>query len=146
MIKFSQVSLRRGSKLLFEAANLIIHPGQRIGLTGANGTGKSSLFAMLRDELHADSGEVSLPESWVIAHVAQETPAVDTPAIDYVLQGDSELTRLRQQLAVAEEAGDGHRQSELHDKLLSIDGYAAESRAGKLMHGLGLKTVRKTGR
>lgn len=139
MIKFSQVSLRRGSKLLFEAANLIIHPGQRIGLTGANGTGKSSLFAMLRDELHADSGEVSLPESWVIAHVAQETPAVDTPAIDYVLQGDSELTRLRQQLAVAEEAGDGHRQSELHDKLLSIDGYAAESRAGKLMHGLGFK-------
>ncbi|MTI64349.1 ATP-binding cassette domain-containing protein [Methylophaga sp.] len=139
MIKFSQVSLRRGSKLLFESANLIIHPGQRIGLTGANGTGKSSLFALLRDELHADAGEVSIPDSWVTAHVAQETPAVDTSAIEYVLEGDTELTRLRQQLAAAEAAGDGHRQSELHDKILSIDGYAAESRAGKLMHGLGFK-------
>ena len=139
MIKFSQVSLRRGSKLLFESANLIIHPGQRIGLTGANGTGKSSLFALLRDELHADSGEVSIPDSWVTAYVAQETPAVETAAIEYVLEGDTELTRLRQQLADAEAEGDGHRQSELHDKLLSIDGYSAESRAGKLMHGLGFK-------
>jgi ATP-binding cassette subfamily F protein 3 len=139
MIKFSQVSLRRGSKLLFESANLIIHPGQRIGLTGANGTGKSSLFALLRDELHADSGEVSIPDSWVTAYVAQETPAVETAAIEYVLEGDTELTRLRQQLADAEAEGDGHRQSELHDKFLSIDGYSAESRAGKLMHGLGFK-------
>lgn len=139
MIKFSEVSLRRGTKVLFEAANLIIHPGQRIGLTGANGTGKSSLFALLQDELHADTGEVSIPESWVMAHVAQETPAVDIPAIEYVLQGDIELTRLRRQLAEAEAQGDGHRQSELHDKLLHIDGYAAESRAGKLMHGLGFK-------
>lgn len=139
MIKFTEVSLRRGTKVLFEAASLIIHPGQRVGLTGANGTGKSSLFALLQDELHADTGEVSLPDSWVIAHVAQETPAVEIPAIEYVLQGDSELTRLREQLAAAEKAGDGHRQSELHDKLLHIDGYAAESRAGKLMHGLGFK-------
>jgi ATP-binding cassette subfamily F protein 3 len=139
MIKFTEVSLRRGTKVLFEAASLIIHPGQRVGLTGANGTGKSSLFALLQDELHADTGEVSLPDSWVIAHVAQETPAVEIPAIEYVLQGDSELTRLRTQLAEAEKAGDGHRQSELHDKLLHIDGYAAESRAGKLMHGLGFK-------
>lgn len=139
MIKFNQVSLRRGSKLLFEAANLIVHPGQRVGLTGANGTGKSSLFALLRDELHADSGEVSMPDVWVTAHVAQETPAVDIPAIDYVLQGDTELTSLQTQLAAAEKAGDGHRQSELHDKLQAIDGYSANSRAGKLMHGLGFK-------
>lgn len=139
MIKFSQVSLRRGSKLLFEAANLIVHPGQRVGLTGANGTGKSSLFALLRDELHADNGEVSMPDVWVTAHVAQETPAVDIPALDYVLQGDVELTRLQQELAAAEAAGDGHRQSELHDKLQAIDAYSANSRAGKLMHGLGFK-------
>lgn len=139
MIKFSQVSLRRGTKLLFEAANLIIHPGQRVGLTGANGTGKSSLFALLRDELHADTGDVSMPDVWVTAHVAQETPAVDIPAIDYVLQGDVELSHLRTALAEAEAAGDGHSQSELHDKLQAIDGYTAESRAGKLMHGLGFK-------
>lgn len=139
MIKFSQVSLRRGTKLLFEAANLIIHPGQRVGLTGANGTGKSSLFALLRDELHADTGDVSMPDVWVTAHVAQETPAVDIPAIEYVLQGDVELSHLRTALAEAEAAGDGHSQSELHDKLQAIDGYTAESRAGKLMHGLGFK-------
>jgi ATP-binding cassette subfamily F protein 3 len=139
VIKFSQVSLRRGTKLLFEAANLIIHPGQRVGLTGANGTGKSSLFALLRDELHADTGDVSMPDVWVTAHVAQETPAVDIPAIDYVLQGDVELSHLRTALAEAEAAGDGHSQSELHDKLQAIDGYTAESRAGKLMHGLGFK-------
>lgn len=139
MIKFHQLSLRRGSKLLFDSASFIIHPGQRVGLTGANGTGKSSLFALLRDELHADTGEVTIPERWVIAHVAQETPAVEMRAIDYVLNGDSELIRLQQQLAEAEATGDGHRQSELHDKLLGIDAYAAESRAGKLLHGLGFK-------
>lgn len=144
MIKLNQVSLRRGTRLLFESANLIIHPGQRIGLTGANGTGKSSLFAMLRDHLHADTGEVSLPESWTTAYVAQETPAVAMPAIDYVLLGDEELTRLNQQLAEAEAKADGHLQSVLHDKLAAIDAYTANSRAGKLMHGLGFSAEQET--
>ncbi|MEX0615545.1 MAG: ATP-binding cassette domain-containing protein, partial [Methylophaga sp.] len=75
MIKLSQLSLRRGPRLLFENASLLIHPGQRVGLTGANGTGKSSLFAMIRGQLHADQGELSFPGNWVISHVAQETPA-----------------------------------------------------------------------
>ncbi len=144
MIKFSQVSLRRGSKLLFEAANLIIHPAQRVGLTGANGTGKSSLFALLRDELHADTGDVSIPDVWVTAHVAQETPAVDITAMEYVLQGDVELSQLRKALAEAEASGDGHEQSDIHEKLQAIDGYTAESRAGKLMHGLGFKPGQET--
>lgn len=137
MIKLSQLSIRRGARLLFESANLTIHPGQKVGLTGANGTGKSSLFALFRGELHADHGNVSIPDSWVIAHVAQETPAVDIPAIDYVLQGDAELTRLQTLLAKAEQDHDGHCQSDLHDKLAVIDGYTARSRAGRLMHGLG---------
>ena len=137
MIKFNQVSLRRGTQLLFESANLIVHPGQRVGLTGANGTGKSSLFAMLRQQLHADTGEVSIPDVWTIAHVAQETPAVDTSALDYVLEGDAELTELNQQLAGAEANHDGHLVSVLHDKLAAIDAYTANSRAGKLLHGLG---------
>ena len=137
MIKLSQVSLRRGTRLLFESTNLIIHPGQRIGLTGANGTGKSSLFAMLRDLLHADQGQVSIPEAWQIAHVAQETPAVEMAALDYVLEGDTELSRLTRELAEAEAANDGHQQSVLHDKLAAIDAYTANSRAGKLLHGLG---------
>lgn len=139
MIKLNQLSIRRGVRLLFEDANLTVHPGQNIGLTGANGTGKSSLFALLRDEIHADNGSVSIPPSWVIAHVAQETPAVEQSAIDYVLEGDQELTRLQAKLVEAEKNEDGHAQSELHDKLAAIDGYTARSRAGRLMHGLGFK-------
>ncbi|WP_430009010.1 ATP-binding cassette domain-containing protein, partial [Methylophaga lonarensis] len=144
MINFNQLSLRRGPRLLFEAANLLIHPGQRIGLTGANGVGKSSLFAMLRGELHADTGDVSLPPEWTIAHVAQETPGVDTTALDYVLEGDQELTQLLRALAEAEQQGDGHRQSQLHDALTLIDGYTAKSRAGKLLHGLGFSSAQET--
>lgn len=137
MIKLNNVSIRRGARLLFESANLTVHSGQKVGLTGANGTGKSSLFAVLQDKLHADQGSVSIPESWVIAHVAQEMPAVDVPAIEYVLQGDAEYVQLQQQLQQAEQDHDGHRQSELHDKLAAIDGYSARSRAGRLLHGLG---------
>ncbi|MFW5451362.1 MAG: ATP-binding cassette domain-containing protein [Methylophagaceae bacterium] len=137
MIKLKQLSVRRGTRLLFESVNLIIHPKQKVGLTGANGTGKSSLFALLQDQLHADHGGVSIPDSWVIAHVAQETPATEIPAIDYVLQGDAEYILLQQQLLKAEQEHDGHLQSELHDKLAAIDAYTARSRAGRLMHGLG---------
>ncbi|MDF1587773.1 MAG: ATP-binding cassette domain-containing protein [Gammaproteobacteria bacterium] len=137
MIKLNNVSIRRGARLLFESANLTVHPGQKVGLTGANGTGKSSLFAVLQDQLHADQGSVSIPDLWVIAHVAQEMPAVDIPAIDYVLQGDSDYIQLQQKLEKAELEHDGHSQSELHDKLAAIDGYSARSRAGRLLHGLG---------
>ncbi|MDH5358809.1 MAG: ATP-binding cassette domain-containing protein, partial [Gammaproteobacteria bacterium] len=144
MIKLNQLSVRRGVRVLFESANLTIHPGHKVGLTGANGTGKSSLFALFLGRLHADSGSVSIPDSWVISHVAQETPAVDTPAIDYVLQGDDEYTQLQQQLSKAEDEHDGHLQSELHDKLAAIDGYTARSRAGRLMHGLGFSGQQET--
>ncbi|MDT8310091.1 MAG: ATP-binding cassette domain-containing protein [Methylophaga sp.] len=137
MIKLSQLSLRRGPRLLFENANLLIHPGQRAGLTGANGTGKSSLFAMIRGQLHADQGELSFPVNWVISHVAQETPAVDTPALDYVLEGDAQLSHLLTALETAEAAADGHQQTHLHDQLALIDGYTGRSRAAKLLHGLG---------
>lgn len=144
MIKLKQLSIRRGARLLFESANLTVHPGQKVGLTGANGTGKSSLFALFQGQLHADHGSVSIPDSWVIAHVAQETPAVDMAAIDYVLQGDAEYMRLQQQLQVAEAEHDGHSQSELHDKLAAIDGYTARSRAGRLIHGLGFTTKQES--
>ncbi|OUR74228.1 ABC transporter ATP-binding protein [Methylophaga sp. 41_12_T18] len=144
MIKLNKLSIRRGVRLLFEDANLTVHPGQNVGLTGANGTGKSSLFALFRDQLHADTGSVSIPDSWVIAHVAQETPAVEQSAIDYVLEGDAELTRLQAELVKAEQEHDGHHQSELHDKLAAINGYTARSRAGRLMHGLGFKAEQET--
>jgi len=137
MIKLNQLSIRRGTRLLFESVNLTVHPGQKVGLTGANGTGKSSLFALFRGLLHADQGSASIPDSWVIAHVAQETPAVDVSALDYALQGDEEYVRLQRDLQIAEAEHDGSAQSELHDQLAAIDGYTARSRAGRLLHGLG---------
>jgi ATP-binding cassette subfamily F protein 3 len=137
MLTFTDLSLRRGARLLFEHVTFTVHSGQKVGLTGANGCGKSSLFALLRGELHADGGDVSLPPGLVIAHVAQETPAVDLSAIDYVMDGDSELRQLQRQLLEAEQADDGHRQAELHTRLDTIGGYTARSRAARLMHGLG---------
>ena len=94
MIRFSNVSLRRGAKPLLEAADVSIHPGERIGLIGANGSGKSSLFALLRGELHTDRGEVGFPAHWRFAHVAQETPALDRAALDYAIDGDAALRNL----------------------------------------------------
>ncbi len=137
MIKFTNVSVRRGVRLLFESVNLTIHPGQKVGLTGANGTGKSSLFAILQSQLHVDGGHVSVPDNWQVAHVAQETPAVDASALDYVLQGDEQYIKLQSALTQAEQAHDGHHQSDLHEELAAIDGYSAPSRAGRLLHGLG---------
>ena len=81
MLKLDRLSLRRGSKLLFQDVSLIIHAGQKVGITGANGSGKSSLFALILGELGADSGDLSLPARTRVAHVSQETPAVDRPAL-----------------------------------------------------------------
>ena len=139
MLELRNVSLRRGPRLLFSGANLVLHSGQRVGVTGANGSGKSSLFALLRGELHADSGDCHLPANWTIAEVAQETPALELPALDYVLRGDAELERLQRALREAETAGDGQRLAHLHAQIEAIDGYSAPSRAARLMHGLGFK-------
>ena len=140
MIKLASLALRRGTKVLFEQASLTIHRGEKVGVTGANGSGKSSLFALLRGLLHADAGELSLPPNIVIAHVAQETPAVARSAIDYVMDGDAELRQLEQALREAEAAHDGHRQGELHGHLDAIGGYTARARAARLMSGLGFTT------
>jgi ATP-binding cassette, subfamily F, member 3 len=137
MLKFDHLSLRRGAKLLLEDVSLGIYPGHKVGITGANGCGKSSLLALVRGELHPDAGDLSRPAGWEIAFVAQETPAVGTPALDYVLAGDAELARLRRDLARAEQAADGPALAALHACLETIDGYTAESRAARLMDGLG---------
>lgn len=140
MLSLNNLAIRRGAKVLFEQANLTVHRGNRVGVTGANGCGKSSLFALILDQLHSDAGELELPPATVIAHVAQETPAVDRSAMDYVLDGDQELRAVQQQLAVAEEKNDGAQQAQCHSRLDEINAYSAESRAGKLMLGLGFKT------
>ena len=137
MLTLRQLSLQRGHKPLFENVSLTVHPGWKVGVIGANGCGKSSLFALLRDELHPDAGDLDLPSRWTIAHVAQETPALPVPALDYVLDGDAELRQIEGDLQVAEAAHDGARQAELHARFEAIDGYSARARAAKLMNGLG---------
>jgi ATP-binding cassette subfamily F protein 3 len=137
MIRFSQVTLRRGTKTLLEGADVALNPGDRIGLIGANGSGKTSLFALLRGELHADQGEVDYPPNWRVAYVAQETPALARPALEYAIDGDTTLRRLETELAQAETANDGHRIGELHAAMLDADAYTARSRAEQLLHGLG---------
>src|ERR1700687_6501905 len=94
MRRISNLPLSRGVKLLLDNVSLTVHPGERVGLIGANGSGKSSLFALLRGELHTDKGEVDFPGHWRIAHVAQETPALDRPAVEYAIDGDTTLRRL----------------------------------------------------
>ncbi|MCL4112733.1 UNVERIFIED_CONTAM: hypothetical protein GTU68_021751 [Idotea baltica] len=133
MIVLSDVTLRRGPQKLLSDVSISIHPGYKVGLTGANGTGKSSLFAMLRNELGQDEGTVSIPPNWVLAHVAQETPSTDISALDYALQGDTEFVDVHKQLETAE----GAHLGELHARLDAIDGYTTESRAATLLHGLG---------
>ncbi len=140
MIRLQQLSLMRGTKPLFEQADLTINPGEKVGLIGANGAGKSTLFAMLRDELHPDGGSIDFPRQWRVAHVAQETPALDRLAIDYAIDGDAELRRLEGELAQVEAQGqqaDGHRIGELHAKLADADAYTVRSRAEQLLAGLG---------
>ena len=137
MIVLRDLQLRRGVKVLFEEASLTFNRGQKIGVTGANGSGKSSLFALLLGELHQDAGDFEIQPGLVVAHVAQETPATGEPAIEYVLDGDAELRQLERELAAAENAHEGARIAELHEQLHRVGGYAARARAAQLMHGLG---------
>ena len=138
MLNFRGIALRRGTRLLFSDTSFTIHKGQKAGFTGANGSGKSSLFALIRGELQADEGEFSLPPGLALAHVAQEMPAVSTFAIDYVMDGDQELRQLQSQLAIAEQAHDGIKQAELHLALENIGGYSAQSKSRPLDGRIGL--------
>lgn len=137
MIQFKQLTLTRGSKILIQDASLQLHPGHKVGLTGANGAGKSSLFALLRGELHPEKGDLDMPASWVVAHVAQETPALAMPAIEFVLDGDAELREIEAGLASAEANHQGELIAELHQRLTDIEGYSAKARAAELLSGLG---------
>ena len=137
MLNFKNISLRRGARVLFSDTTFTIHKGQKAGLTGANGVGKSSLFAMLLNHIHVDEGEFSMPPGLEIAHVAQETPAVNYSAIDYVIDGDKELRQTQKLLEVAEQLDDGIKLAELHSTYDHIGGYTAQARASRLMNGLG---------
>jgi ATP-binding cassette subfamily F protein 3 len=139
VLSLNQISLRRGQKLLFENASLQIHAGQRLGLIGANGSGKSSLFAMLLGELESDTGDLQLNPNDQIAHVAQESPHDTKSALDYVMDGDRELREIQSEIAHLE--SDPEQQDinthQLYERLEIIDGFTAEARAARLLHGLG---------
>lgn len=137
MINFKSVSLQRGRKVLFRDASFTLHSGDKTGITGANGAGKSSLFSLILHQLQTETGEVSMPPGLDIAHVAQETPGVPTPALDYVIDGDTELRAIQASLQAAECQQDGTRLAQLYTRLEAIGGYDAEARAARLMNGLG---------
>ncbi len=137
MIRLQNLTLQRGPQRLLEDAELTLHAGQKAGLIGANGAGKSSLFALLRGELAPDSGDCYLPADWRIAHMRQEVDTLERIAVDYVLDGDVRLREVQHALADAEARQDGAAQARLHAELDSADGYTADARARKLLAGLG---------
>ncbi|WP_445180486.1 ATP-binding cassette domain-containing protein [Pseudomonas sp. McL0111] len=137
MIRLQNLTLQRGPQRLLEDAELTLHAGHKAGLIGANGAGKSSLFALIRGELHPDSGDCYLPADWRIAHMRQEIETLERLAVDYVLDGDLRLREVQRDLAVAEAAHDGTALARLHAELDSADGYTADARARKLLAGLG---------
>ena len=140
MLKFTNLSLRRGPREILQDIDLTIHNGQKVGITGSNGVGKSSLFALILGHLHADAGDIFVPNNLVISHVAQETPALDTTAIEYVLDGDVQLRQLEEQIKKAEENNHGETLAHLYSEMEAIDGYTAKSRAATLLSGLGFTT------
>jgi ATP-binding cassette subfamily F protein 3 len=139
MLNFEKITLRRGPRQLFEDVTFKVHPGYKVGVVGANGSGKSSLFELILGALDSDVGRFTCPRDWAIAHVAQETPADSRPAIEYVIDGDQQLREIQSQLAAAEGLHNGHRVASLHAALEHIGGYQARSRAARLLHGLGFE-------
>ncbi len=141
MIRFLNVSLMRGTKPLLEGVDLTLNPGDKIGLIGANGAGKSSLFGMLRGEIHADQGEIDFPAKWRMAYVAQETPPLERAALDYAIDGDVNLRKLEAELARLETEPETHENGiaigEIYSALADADAYTVQSRGEQLLIGLG---------
>ena len=137
MIAFRNFALRRGERLLLSDVDLALHAGWRVGVVGRNGTGKSSLFAAIRGEVEADRGDIDVPNRLRIASVAQETPSLPDPAIDFVLGGDAAIAAVIRAEAEANAREDWEAVAEAHQTLAELGGYDAEARAGRLLHGLG---------
>ncbi|MCX8617570.1 ABC transporter ATP-binding protein [Gilliamella sp. B2923] len=137
MIVFDSIQVRRGVNLLLDNASATINPKQKVGLVGKNGCGKSTLFSLIKGEIQADAGTVSFPSQWQLAWVNQETPALDTPAIEYAIDGDREYRQLEQKLAIANQENNGEQIAIIHEKLDNIDAWTIQARAATLLHGLG---------
>jgi len=137
MIVIKDLQLLRGGKELLNKANATIYPGGKVGLVGANGCGKSSLFALMRGVLHQDQGDFSYPSQWHMAWVKQETPSMDSSALDYCIDGDEQYREFERRLIAAEESDNGQEIAEMHGAIDNINGYSIAARAGELLHGLG---------
>ncbi len=150
MLRLIDLTLARGSVPLIERATLTINPGRKVGIVGANGAGKSTLFAALRGLLTAERGDISMPNGWVIAHVAQETPPSDQTAIDYAMDGDTELRSIEAALAAETDspnpdpAKHGEILAHLYEQMEHVGGYAAPARAAELLAGLGFENDMQT--
>ncbi|WP_343637406.1 ATP-binding cassette domain-containing protein [Roseateles sp.] len=139
MITLRNVVLRRGTKIVLDDASVVLQPGEKVGLVGRNGAGKSSLFALLTGRLHSDKGDVEIPRHWALAEVAQHMPETDMPATEFVLEGDIRLMAARQALADAEAADDGHAIADAYAQLMDAGSLDASARAQALLMGLGFK-------
>jgi ATP-binding cassette subfamily F protein 3 len=144
MLSFSSLALRRGTRLLISDASFTVYRGEKVGIVGANGCGKSSLLSLVLGELQPDAGSVEYPSQLVVAHVAQELDATDRPAIEFVMDGDEELRQTEAAIAQAEANNAGAKLGELHARYAALGGYDARSRAGRLMHGLGFSAADET--
>jgi ATP-binding cassette subfamily F protein 3 len=140
MITLRNLQLRRGTKIVLDGANVTINPGEKVGLVGRNGAGKSSLFALLAGRLQADAGDFEMPPRWRLGEVAQHMPETDQPATDFVLEGDIPLMQAQAELAAAEAAEDGHAMADAHMKIGEAGGFDARARAQALLMGLGFKS------
>ena len=137
MISLTEIELRRGTKVLLNQAQLVIHPGQHIGIIGANGCGKSSLFKLLLGSLSPDAGDLFIPKDWRIAHMAQELASSDKSALEFVLDGDPELRQIERAIEQALAVEDNNRLAVEYEKMDAISGFDARYRAEQLLHGLG---------
>ena len=137
MISFSDLTLMRGTKILVDHASATIYPGQKVGIIGRNGCGKSSLFAAIRGEISAETGNISVPRNLKISSVAQQTPALEKEAIEYVIDGDETLRDLQRQKEMAMATGDGNKIGLLEDLLGQAGAWTIKPRAEELLHGLG---------
>ncbi|MCY4450605.1 MAG: ATP-binding cassette domain-containing protein [Immundisolibacterales bacterium] len=139
MIHLTDVTLKRGQKTLFSGLDLTVHAGHRAGIVGRNGVGKSTLFLLLRGRLVPEEGEVRVPRSWTIAHLDQETEPSPASALEWTIDGDRPLGAVRRRIEAAEAGDDQRRLPALYAELEAMDGYTAETRAGRILHGLGFE-------
>ena len=139
MLVLNQLSLRRGTKVVLDRTSVTVNAGEKVGLVGRNGAGKSSLFSLLAGRLSADAGDLSLPPRWRLAEVAQEMPETSEGATDFVLEGDTVLAEANAALARAEHSGDGHAIADAHHAISDAGGFDARPRAQAMLMGLGFK-------